>query len=243
MEKIVGVTSYTGKVGKSTICNNLLYPRMPGAKVIRLETVNLSGHSGAEDEKQLKGRDLIKLQDELIKTKSAIVDVGASNIESFILALNQQGDAHLDFDYFLVPIEANAGKQNEIKEAFKTIESLALMGIEPERIKVVFNKLLVDNTIEDEMQIVFNYHKKNRNFTLNRDAVIHESPAFHSLDSVKKSYIELLADNTNYREAIKNIPLENEKERTAVVKLMRAQGYVKAIDREFNEVFGALFGE
>lgn len=241
MDKTLAVISYTGKVGKSTMTNHLLCPRMPGAKIIRLETVNLSGHSGAE-EKKMKGRDLVKLQDELMKTRSAIVDVGASNVESFMLALNQQGDAHLDFDCFLVPIEANPGKQNEIKEAIKTIESLSAMGIEPERIKVVFNKLPVDSNIEEEMQIIFNYHKKNRNFTLIKDAVITETPAFHALEAVQKSYSDLLADTTDYRQAIRNTPLENEKERTALTKLMRAQGYVKTADRELKVVFDALFG-
>ena len=242
MESVIAVATYTGKVGKSTFTNTVLCPRMPGAKVIRLETVNISGHSGA-DEKQMKGRDLVKLQDELVKTKSAIVDVGASNIESFMLALNQQGDAHLDFDYFVVPIEANAAKHNEIKEAIKTIEMFEMMGVESERIKVVFNKLPVDAILEEEMQIIFNYHKQKKNFTLNRDAVIHDTPAFKALNDVKKSYAELLADNTNYRQAIKDTPLENVKERLALVKLMGAQGYVKNLNSQLDKVFDALFGE
>lgn len=243
MKKKVGVISYTGKVGKSTVSNILLFPRMPGAKIIRLETVNISGHSGADEEKTLKGRELEKLEFELGKTESAIVDIGASNAESFILALNQQGTAHFHFDCFIVPIEANPGKQNEMKEAFRTIESLAQMGVEPERIKVVFNKLPMDCDVEDEMQIVFKYHKANKNFTLNHNAVIHESPAFHAISSVKRLYAELLNDTTDYRSALKNIPVEKEKERIELVKMMRAVGYVKTIDREFNGVFNALFGD
>lgn len=242
MEKIIAVLSFTGKVGKSTTSDNILLPRMPGAKMFRLETINESGNSGSKDEVKMKGRELDKLQLELSKTKSAIVDVGSSNVETFILALNQQGDSHLDFDYFIIPVEANSAKHNEIKEAIKTIETLAGIGIEPERIKVLFNKMHMDNELEDEMRVIFNYHKKNRNFTLNKDAVMHDTPAFKSLGEVKKSYAALLEDNTNYRDALKSIPLENEEERTAMVKLMRAQGYVKTIDKEFNSVFKALFG-
>lgn len=243
MEKIIAVLSFTGKVGKSTVSSYLLYPHMPEAKIIRLETINESGHSGADEEKKMKGRDLEKLQLALSKTKSAIVDVGSSNVESFVLALNQQGNAHLDFDYFVVPVEASAAKQNEIEEAVKTLSALAGMGIEPERIKVVFTKLLVDADLEEEMRILINFHKKNPIFTLDKNAVIHQTPAFKALGDVKKSFAEMLADKTDYRKAIKDIPLENEKDRAAVVKLMRAQGYVKTLELEMNQVFNVLFGE
>ncbi len=245
MEMKIAITSYTGKCGKSTVANNLLYPRMREAEMFRLETVNESGASGAEDEKKMKGRDLEKLQNGLSKTKSAIVDVGASNIESFILALHQQDDAHFDFDLFLVPVVASAAAQNEMSEAVKTLQVLAGMGIEAERIKVVFNKLPLDADLEDEVRVLLNFHKKNPIFTLNKNAVIHDSPAFKSLGTAKKSYVEMLADETDYRQKLKDIPYEPayEKERTATVALMRAQGYVKTLDREMNQVFEALFGE
>jgi len=80
-EKNVAVVAITGKAGKTTIANDLLGPRMPTAKKFRLETINLSGRSDGEV-MQLKGKDFIKLQNELSKTNSAIVDVGASNVES-----------------------------------------------------------------------------------------------------------------------------------------------------------------
>lgn len=243
MEKVIAVMSFTGKVGKSTVSNNILFPRMPGAKMIRLETLNVSGRSGADDEMKMKGRELDKLQDELAKTKSAIVDIGSSNVEAFVLALNQQGNAHLDFDFFIIPVEANSAKHNEFEEAVKTIEALTRIGISPEKIKVVFNKLNIDNVVEEEMVRLFNYHRKNKNFTLNKRAVIHETPAFKAIGAVQKSYDQLLADDTDYRSAIKNIPMEKDEERTAMVKLMRAQGYVQTLDREFNDVFEALFGD
>lgn len=128
---VIGVVSLTGKAGKSTVVNNMLVPLMPGAKLVQMETINLSGITGASEEVRLKGREIGKLQDALQDTASAIVDVGASNVESFLLALNQQSDAHLDFDFFIVPIEANSAKRNEMGEAIKTINTLADMGIEP----------------------------------------------------------------------------------------------------------------
>lgn len=242
MEKIIAVLSFTGKAGKSTLTNNLFLPRMPGAQVFRLETINESGFSGV-DELKMKGRDLEKLQKELIRVKSAIVDVGASNVESFVLALSQEADSHLDFDYFIVPIIAKSAAQTELSEALKTLTVLNGMGIAPEKIKVVFNRLDIEADLKDEAKVIFNFHKKNPIFTLNEKAVVHETPAFKALGIVKKSYEEMFNDKTDYRQKLRDTPTEKEKERETIVAMTRAQGTVKVLDRELNEVFFELFGK
>lgn len=238
----LAILSYTGKIGKSTLCNTLAYPRMPGAAVIRLETINESGLSGAENESQLKGRDLAKLEMQLAKTVDAIVDVGASNVESFVFALNSQYEAHFAVDYFIVPVKANAHAQSEMQEAVKTIKALSLMGIEPERIKVVFNMLPADSDVREECKPLFNMHRKEPIFTLNPDACIHDTEAFSALASVKRSYTEMLADPINYRQEMAKIPVEKERERTELVKMIRAQGTVKMIEREMQSTWNAMFG-
>jgi hypothetical protein len=85
-------------------------------------------------------------------------------------------------------------------------------------------------------------HKKFPIFTLNLNAVIHESEAFSALASAKKTYLEMLADPLNYRQEMNKIPLEREKERTSMVLLIRAQGTVKMLDREMKAAWHALFG-
>ena len=238
----VAVLTATGKAGKSTLANNLLVPRMPNAIYIQLETINLSGVNDATEALKLKGREIDKLQNRLVNCDSAVIDVGASNFESFMLGLTQQDGAHLDFDYFLVPIEANSSKLLEIDEAIITINALSALGVEPERIKVVFNKLAADSDVEEEAKKIFNFHRKEKKFTLNRNATIHDTPAFKSLGEVKKTYGEMLADKNDYRAILKGIPIENSTERLAIVKLMRAQGCVNTIRHEFDNVFLELFG-
>jgi MinD-like ATPase involved in chromosome partitioning or flagellar assembly len=241
MQKVVCFVSYTGKVGKSTFTNNLFLPRMKDPMIFRLETINDSGLTKA-DELKLKGRDLEKLQKELSKVNSAVVDVGASNVESFMLALSQQDSAHFDFDLFVVPVIARAAAQAEMGEAIKTIQVLHGLGIPPEKIYVIFNRLEADADVEDEAKVIFNFHKKSPIFTLNKKAVVHETPAFKALSVVKKSYGEMLADDTDYRQKLRETPLEKEKERELIVALTRAQGTVKVLDRELNAVFSELFG-
>lgn len=244
MKAIIATISYTGKAGKSTIANNLLFPRIEKASMFRIETINESGLSGAgADEQKMKGREIEKLLKALSLTESAIVDIGTSNVESFVMGLTQQPDSHRIFDYFVVPVEANASKVNEFKEAVKTFSMLSKLGVEPDRIKVVFNKLAPDSVVEDEMTRVFNFHKEYPIFSLNRKAVIHDTQAFKSLADVKKTYEEMISDQTDYWKKLKETPLTNEAERTQCVKMVRAQGLVKGLDAELDNVFNALFSK
>lgn len=244
MQFIVATISYTGKAGKSTIANNLLFPRLDNPTMFRIETINESGMSGAGSaEQKMKGREIEKLFKALGKTQSAIVDIGTSNVESFVMALTQQPDSHRIFDYFVVPVEANAAKVNEFKEAVKTLTMLSKLGVGPERIKVVFNKLAPDNEIEEEMTRIFNFHKESPIFTLNKKAVIHDTQAFKALANAKKTYEEMLADKTDYWEKIKETPLAEENERTRLITMVRAQGLVKGLNAELDSVFNALFGK
>lgn len=239
----IAFVAFTGKVGKSSLCNTLAFPHLPEATIIRMETINDSGLAGAPREIVIKGRDMGKLEMELAKVKDAIVDVGASNIEAFMLALNSQYEAHLAFDYFIVPVKADARAQSEMGESMKTIQALNSIGIEPDRIKVVFNRLAADSDVEEECKALFNFHKKFPIFSINPKAFVHESEAFSTLSLVKKSYLEMLADPRNYRKEMDGIPFEKEKERTDMVKWIRAQGNVKVLDREMKATWNALFSE
>ena len=240
-EKIVVVMSVTGKTGKTTVFNDLIGPRMPTAKKFRLETINLSGRSDGEV-MQLKGKDFIKLQNELSKTNSAIVDVGASNVESFLLAMTQQPGSHESYDAFIIPVEATAAKHDAIDEFIKTVTILHHLGVESERVKVVFNKLAVDAELEYEVRKIIKFHEMENWFTLDLRAKIHESPAFAAVSEVGRTFSSMLNDKTDYRQEFKNTAVENQERRLELTKLMRAQSAVKPVAKEFDIVFDALFG-
>lgn len=242
MKKIVCVLALTGKVGKSTFVNNVLAPRMPDAKIYQLETINLSGKTDSEIVK-MRGQDIVKLQNHLAKVNSAIVDIGASNIEAFLLSLAQQPGAHLDYDYFVIPIEATDKKADAINEFLNLVEILHKQGVEPERIKVLFNKMPVGSTIEYEMRKVFKAHEVEGRFTLNKNAVITDTPAFSALSEVGKSFASMCEDTTNYRSEFRATPVEKEVRRLELTKLMRAQNAVKPVLVEFDTVFKVLFEE
>lgn len=242
MKKIVCVLALTGKVGKSTFVNNVLAPRMPEAKIYRLETINLSGMSENEVVK-MKGQDVVKLQNELAKVDTGIIDVGASNVEAFMLALAQQPGAHLDYDYFVIPIEATDKKSDAIDEFLSLVELLSKQGVEPERIKVLFNKLAVNDDLEYEMRKVIKAHEIDGLFTLDKRAVIHNSPAFSALSEVRKTFSVMCCDKKDYRSEFRATPITNLAQRLELTKFMRAQSSVKPVLEEFNTVFKVLFEE
>nr|QJS06385.1 putative stabilization protein [Polaromonas sp.] len=215
---------------------------MTCAKIYRLETINLSGMSENEVVK-MKGQDVVKLQNELAKVNSGIVDVGASNVEAFMLALAQQPGAHQDYDYFVIPIEATDKKADAIDEFLSLVELLNKQGVEPERIKVLFNKLAVNDDLDYEMRKVIKAHQIDGFFTLDKRAIIHNSPAFAALSEVKKTFSVMCSDKSDYRREFRATPIENETRRLELTKLMRAQSSVKPVLTEFDTVFEVLFAE
>lgn len=239
--KIV-IASAVGNVGKSTVLDTMVYPRMLDAAVYRIETINSTKKSGAKKEIILRGDQIDKLQIEVSKDKQSLVDVGASNLEKFAEGMNEQLGSHHLFDCFLVPVLAKAGADKETEDALKTLLTLHEMGIEPERIKVVLNKLPRNSTVEIECEEILNFHKSNPIFTLNKDAAIYQSDAFKALSEVDKTFSEMIADDTNYYAVLNDIPMDQEKERVKTIKLARAQGTCKKLNLELESVFKVLFG-
>lgn len=231
--------NYSGNVGKSTICNTLLSPRMNNAKIFRIESINDSGMSSATEERKLRGSQFSKLQDEILRMDDAIVDVGASNIEEFMVLMNQYDESHVDFDYFIVPVLASNKAVKEAQDTIKTILALKELGVEKERILVLFNRLDPKADFDDECGIILNFHKKDNSFILNRDAVIENNELWVRLAQINKSFEEILTDPTDYRIALKTEV--NEDKRTKLVQLIAAQRAARGIKKNMDSVFNSMF--
>lgn len=76
----VALTNYVGK-WKTTLTANLLAPRMPNAPVIAIESINETAAELGVDVEQMRGTAFRQLFKRLMLEDSAIIDVGASNIE------------------------------------------------------------------------------------------------------------------------------------------------------------------
>lgn len=132
----IAVINFSGNVGKSTIARHLLQPRINGADLVTVESLN-AGTGADEGHKQsLRGRQFADLQEYLQTVESAVVDIGASNVEELLDLMRQYRGSHEDFDAFVVPT-VPAFKQQQ--DTIATLVELSRIGVPPSRIRLLFN--------------------------------------------------------------------------------------------------------
>lgn len=135
----IAVINFSGNVGKTTISRHLLLPRITGADLICVESLNADEGQG----QSLRGRQFAELQEYMQTVESLVVDIGASNVEDLMALMRRYQGSQEDFDFFVVPT-VPALKQQE--DTMATLGELARFGIPPSRLKLVFN--MVDDGVE-----------------------------------------------------------------------------------------------
>ena len=130
----IAVINFSGNVGKSTVARHLLLPRIEGAELIAVESLNADESQG----QALRGRQFGELQEYLQTVDNVVVDIGASNVEDLLGLMHRYRGSHEDFDCFVVPT-VPALKQQQ--DTIATLVELAGLGLPPSRIRLVFNML------------------------------------------------------------------------------------------------------
>ncbi|OSH62433.1 plasmid stabilization protein, partial (plasmid) [Klebsiella pneumoniae] len=133
--------NFTGNSGKTTLSDNLLWPRIGGLR-FAIETINAGASDTAAEIERLKGKQFDELSEVLLTEDKVVVDVGASNVEDFFKFMGQYDGSHEDIDYFLVP--AVPEKKQQV-DTINTIKTLAALGVPAKKILVVFNKVQIDD--------------------------------------------------------------------------------------------------
>ena len=136
----VAVINFSGNVGKSTVARHLLLPRIEGAELIAVESLNADESQG----QALRGRQFGELQEDLQTVENVVVDIGASNVEDLLGLMRRYRGSQEDFDYFVVPT-VPALKQQQ--DTIATLVEMAELGVAPSRLKLVFNML------EDDLDV------------------------------------------------------------------------------------------
>jgi hypothetical protein len=128
----IAVINFSGNVGKTTVARHLLLPRIPGAELIAVESLNADDGRG----QALRGRQFGALQEYVQTVDSVVVDIGASNVEDLMTLMRRYRGSHEDFDVFVVPT-VPALKQQQ--DTIATLAELAQLGVPARRIRLVFN--------------------------------------------------------------------------------------------------------
>ena len=128
----IAVINFSGNVGKTTVARHLLKPRIPGAEMIAVESLNADDGQGSA----LRGRQFGALQEYLQTVDRVVVDIGASNVEDLMTLMHRYRGSHEDFDAFIVPTVAALKQQ---QDTIATLAELAQLGVPAGRVKLVFN--------------------------------------------------------------------------------------------------------
>jgi hypothetical protein len=128
----IAVINFSGNVGKTTVARHLLVPRLAGAELVCVESINADDGQG----QALRGRQFGELQEYLQTVDSAVVDIGASNVEDLLALMRKYRGSQEDFDCFVVPT-VPALKQQQ--DTIATLVELAQRGVPESRLKLVFN--------------------------------------------------------------------------------------------------------
>lgn len=200
----IAVVNNSGNVGKSTICDVLLRQRLANAEVVKVETLN---SDGTEDAKISA-----KAFDEVLKmidvADCAIIDVGSSNIEMFLSQMSQYKGSHEDIDYFIIPV-VPAHKQQV--DSVATVSNLLDLGVEPERIKFIFNMVSSEEQIERQFKYFFEGIKSFSEIEVGNYPVIYDTPVFSFLTKIGKTFSDVLTDDRDFRELLKTATTKEER--------------------------------
>lgn len=232
----VAVLNFSGNVGKTTVAGHLLKPRMGDAPIYSIESINTGADADGLDVEKMRGKKFGELVDELMPLDTAIVDVGASNVEDFLKLMQQFDGSHEEFDFFVVPVV----KEKKVQaDTVNTIRALQKIGIEKKRIRLVFNKVEVDEAVSDEFAALFGLAEAEKSFVVKPEATIYANEVFERLKAVGKSLGDITADETDYRARLRQAADEDEKE--LCVRMVALKRLAVTANKNLDDVFKALF--
>jgi hypothetical protein len=230
------VLNFSGNVGKTTVVAHLLKPRMGDAQVFSVESLNLDAAASGVEVERLRGRKYGNLNSQVMLLESAIVDVGASNVEEFLRLMRQYHGSHNDFDHFVVPVVREKKQQ---VDTINTINELAKLGIPSNRIRVILNMVDPDDDIEDEFHMVFDLERQQHNFTLNPGAVVYTNEVFDLLQVAGMSLPDITGDNTDYRTKLREA--RDSEYREYCLRMVALKRLAVTANHNLDQAFEALF--
>jgi hypothetical protein len=225
------VVNFSGNVGKSVTARHLLAPRIDEAQVIPVESIN---SDGTQDE-TLRGKQFAELGEVLAILDNAVVDVGSSNIEDFVVQMRKYSGSHEDFDFFVVP---TVPAQKQQRDTISTIDALSALGIPATKIRVLFNQVEADQQIERVFAGLFEYHAAEKNFTLHADAIIHVNEIFPRLNGSNQTIAGILSDKTDLKKLLN--AAKDAEDKLNISRRIAIRRLAVGVAQELDAAFAAL---
>jgi len=227
----VAVINFSGNVGKTTVACHLLAPRIEGARVIAVESINAD--DGQAD--AVRGRQFGELQEYLQTVDNVVVDIGASNVEELLASMRRYRGSHEDFDYFVVPT-VPALKQQQ--DTIATIAELTRIGIPAAKLKVVFNQVDDDSSIADTFDTLLAFIAQHPPAQANPMCRLGANEVYGRVKGSGKALAELASDGTDYKALIART--RDTTEKLALAQQLAIRRLASGVVPELDECFAAL---
>ena len=227
----IAVINFSGNVGKSTVARHLLAARLKNSQLIAVESINSDGSRG----EAIRGKQFGELLEVLAFMDDAVVDIGASNVEDFVNLMKQYRGSHEDFDFYVVP---TVSKEKQQRDTISTIDALAEIGIPPNKIRLVFNMVELDEAPERVFSGLFEYHASAKNFTLNPEAVIHMNDIYGKLKGTEQSIADILHDPIDLKQQL--MAAKDSDEKLRVSRKIGIRRLAAGVTEELNAMFKVL---
>ena len=230
----IAVINFSGNVGKSTIARHLLLPRIPGAELITVESINADeGHQG----QSLRGRQFAELQEYMQTIDNLVVDIGASNVEELMALMRRYQGSHEDFDYFVIPTTPSIKQQ---QDTIATLIDLSRSGITASRLRLIFNMVEEDESIGETFRPLLAFLEQHRLASTSTRCRLGANEIYGRLKGVgaDMDLATLANGTTNYKALIVKAPEMDEKLRLA--QLLATRRLAMGVLPELDACFAAL---
>jgi len=228
------ILNSSGNVGKSTIARELFYPRLSGCLIIEVETVNKStkDFSGFNVYKFEAGQNFEELYLKLMENENVILDIGASNLGEFWRQMSEFAGVEMLFDYFVIPSIPN---DKVMADTYKTISFLRDVGIDDNKIKVIFNQ--VSKNVDTDFSVLL-----KTDFDFDKELYIKKSTLFTDLGLLKKSIKDIYNPNLDFYKN-KILEAKDSKQKLILVKSDLANRMAHTFISHFDFLFEKITGE
>ncbi len=233
----VAVISFSGNVGKTTIARHLLAPRMPGAKVVSIESINSggAGDAGTTNGHVIRGRQFAELQEYLQVIDDVVVDIGASNVEELLALMHRYRGSHEDLDYFIVPT-VPAGKQQQ--DTVATLAELSRLGIPAEKVRLVFNMVEDGTDLERVFDAVLAFLRVSPVARASLNCRLGTNEIYGRVNGSGTDLSALAADPADYKSLI--AAAADSTERLALAQRLATRRLASGVVPELDACFAAL---
>jgi hypothetical protein len=227
----VAVISFSGNVGKTTIARHLLAPRLPGAKLVSIESIN----SGEASDHVIRGRQFAELQEYLQVMDDVVVDIGASNVEELLALMHRYRGSHEDFDYFVVPT-VQANKQQ--RDTIATVVELSRLGIPAEKVRLLFNMVEDGTDITRVFDHILEFLRLSPFACVSLDCRLSSNEIYGRIEGSGADLLALATDPIDYKALI--IKATSASEKLVLANRLATQRLACGVLPELDACFAAL---